>query len=115
MMMKKADFTISEVRSDGITQRRNRILISEPGLYELVFRSCKPEAEAFKRWITHIVIREIRRIGGFLHGSADMTDEGSRPRIRRRPRTDGGGGWDDVFFAILFSYHRLARTCDIQW
>jgi hypothetical protein len=49
MMMKKADFTISEVRSDGITQRRNRILISEPGLYELVFRSCKPEAKTSYR------------------------------------------------------------------
>lgn len=28
-------------------------VINEPGLYSLVIRSRKPEARAFKRWITH--------------------------------------------------------------
>lgn len=32
--------------------------ISESGLYALVLSSRKPEAKAFKRWITHEVIRE---------------------------------------------------------
>lgn len=41
-------------------------LISEPGLYSLVLRSRKPEAKAFKRWITHEVIPAIRRLGGYL-------------------------------------------------
>lgn len=30
-------------------------IINEPGLYSLIFRSRKPEAKAFKRWITHEV------------------------------------------------------------
>jgi anti-repressor protein len=71
----KADFTISKVRSDGVIQRRNRSIINEPGIYALVFRSRKPEAMAFKRWITHTVIPEIRRTGCFLHATAEMTDE----------------------------------------
>jgi prophage antirepressor-like protein len=31
-------------------------IISEPGLYSLILRSRKPEAKAFKRWITHEVL-----------------------------------------------------------
>ena len=32
--------------------------VNEPGLYTLVLTSRKPEAKAFKRWITHEVIRK---------------------------------------------------------
>lgn len=39
------------------------LIISEPGLYSLILRSRKPEAKAFKRWITHEVIPSIRRHG----------------------------------------------------
>lgn len=38
-------------------------IINEPGLYSLIFGSRKPEARAFKRWITHEVIPAIRRTG----------------------------------------------------
>ena len=31
-------------------------IVSESGLYALVLSSRKPEAKAFKRWITHEVI-----------------------------------------------------------
>jgi len=37
--------------------------VNEPGLYSLVLGSRKPEAKAFKRWITHEVIPAIRRHG----------------------------------------------------
>lgn len=38
-------------------------IINEPGLYSLVIRSRKPEAKAFRRWITHEVIPSIRKHG----------------------------------------------------
>lgn len=38
-------------------------IINEPGLYSLVLGSRKPEARAFKRWITHEVIPSIRKHG----------------------------------------------------
>lgn len=41
-------------------------IVNEPGLYTLVLGSRKPEAKAFKRWITHEVIPSIRRTGGYL-------------------------------------------------
>lgn len=39
--------------------------VNEPGLYSLVLGSRKPEAKAFKRWITHDVIPTIRKTGGY--------------------------------------------------
>ena len=40
-------------------------IVNEPGLYTLVLRSRKPQAKAFKRWITHEVIPSIRKYGAY--------------------------------------------------
>lgn len=40
-------------------------IVSEAGLYSLILRSRKPEAKAFKRWITHEVLPTIRKTGGY--------------------------------------------------
>ena len=41
-------------------------VVNEPGLYALVLGSRKPEAKAFKRWITHEVIPTIRKHGAYM-------------------------------------------------
>ena len=46
--------------------------VSEPGLYSLVLGSRKPEAKAFKRWITHEVIPAIRKHG--LYATDNVLD-----------------------------------------
>lgn len=46
--------------------KQEMVIINEPGLYALVLGSRKPEAKAFKRWITHEVIPAIRKHGGYL-------------------------------------------------
>lgn len=38
-------------------------IINEPGLYSLILRSRRPEAKAFKRWVTHELIPAARRQG----------------------------------------------------
>lgn len=45
----------------GIPHQMN--VVSESGLYSLVIRSRKPEAKAFKRWVTHEVLPSIRKTG----------------------------------------------------
>ena len=40
-------------------------VINESGLYSLVLGSRKPEAKAFKRWITHEVLPSIRKTGSY--------------------------------------------------
>lgn len=42
---------------------RAPLIITEAGLYSLVLKSRKPEARAFKRWVTHDVLPAIRRHG----------------------------------------------------
>ena len=54
--------------------------VNEPGLYTLVLSSRKPEARAFKRWITHEVIPSIRRHGGYMAAKADETPEETMAR-----------------------------------
>lgn len=55
--------------------KQEMTIISEPGLYSLILRSRKPEAKAFKRWVTHEVIPSIRKTGGYLIAKPDDTPE----------------------------------------
>lgn len=54
---------------------RGTLLISEAGLYSLILRSRKPEAKAFKRWVTHDILPSIRRSGGYVMAKPDDTPE----------------------------------------
>jgi len=57
---------VSSIRlADGTPGNPNRAVVNEPGLYELVIRSDRPDAKAFRRWITHEVIPAIRRTGSY--------------------------------------------------
>ena len=60
-MDEKHDVTISY--TPGGNQRVKAV--NESGLYHLVFISRKPEARAFRRWITSEVLPSIRRTGGY--------------------------------------------------
>lgn len=46
--------------------KREMACISEPGVFRLIFRSRKPEAERFKRWLAHEVLPQIRRTGRYI-------------------------------------------------
>ncbi|EEH66410.1 phage antirepressor protein [Actinomyces urogenitalis DSM 15434] len=52
---------VHSMDTPGGTQ--NLAIVSEAGLYSLILRSRKPEAKAFKRWVTHEVLPAIRRHG----------------------------------------------------
>ena len=42
------------------------VMVSEPGMYSLVLYSRKPEAQSFRRWITHEVLPAIRQEGAYM-------------------------------------------------
>lgn len=52
--------------TDGTPGNPNMTIISESGVYALVFTSRKPEAENFKRWVRKEVIPQIRKTGIYL-------------------------------------------------
>ena len=53
----------TDIRSGG--QMRSVTTVNEGGMYEVVIRSDKPEAVAFRRWLTGTVLPEIRKTGSF--------------------------------------------------
>jgi len=55
-------------------------IITEAGLYSLIMASKKPEAKAFKRWVTHEVLPAIRKDGGYMVAKADETPEQTMAR-----------------------------------
>ncbi|MEE8726416.1 MAG: phage antirepressor KilAC domain-containing protein [Bifidobacterium thermacidophilum] len=59
----KTNFTNCNIAQNG---GRAPLIISEPGLYKLIMRSRKPEAKEFQRWVTHEVLPQIRRTGGYI-------------------------------------------------
>ncbi len=62
-------------KCDTLGGNQNLTVINESGLYSLVFGSKLPEAKKFKHWVTSEVLPSIRRDGGYMHTSPDMTDE----------------------------------------
>lgn len=59
--------------TQGIPGNPNVTVVNEPGLYTLVLGSRKPEAKAFKRWIAHEVIPDIRQYG--MYATNDFLDK----------------------------------------
>lgn len=49
-------------------------IVNEAGLYALVLGSRKSEAHEFKRWVTHEVLPQIRRTGGYIPASETDDD-----------------------------------------
>lgn len=49
-------------------------IVNEAGLYSLVLGSRKPEAHEFKRWVTHEVLPQIRKTGGYIP-TTDVDDD----------------------------------------
>ena len=56
------DELVSVITTSG-GQNREFNAVTESGLYNLIFRSRKPEARAFRRWVTHDVLPSIRKTG----------------------------------------------------
>ncbi len=44
-------------------------MINEPGLYKLIFKSRKPEAKQFTRWVTHEVLPSVIHTGTYTIGA----------------------------------------------
>jgi prophage antirepressor-like protein len=51
--------------TDTLGGRQSLSTVNEFGLYSLILGSRKPEARAFKRWVTHEVLPSIRRTGSY--------------------------------------------------
>ena len=74
--LKKLDedeFTTSKV-IDSIGREQETYVVNESGLYSLIMTSRKPEAKAFRKWVTSEVIPTIRKTGSYGHKSQQQFD-----------------------------------------
>jgi prophage antirepressor-like protein len=86
------DDEITNLRNSEVWNQPGRapLIISEPGLYKLIMRSRKPEAKEFQRWVTHEVLPQIRKTGGYIPTSESDSDEDiGQNRLFRLLRADG--------------------------
>ncbi|MED0989365.1 BRO family protein [Bacillus nitratireducens] len=51
------------------------VVINESGLYSAIMRSNKPQAKAFKKWVTSEVLPSIRRDGGYMVAHEEESEE----------------------------------------
>lgn len=50
------------------------LVVNESGLYNLIFRSTKPEAKKFRKWVTAEVLPSIRKTGAYVAPAARDDD-----------------------------------------
>lgn len=50
---------------DSMGREQRARIVSEAGLYEVIFLSRKPEAKTFRRWVTSEVLPSIRKTGSY--------------------------------------------------
>lgn len=63
--------------------------VSESGLYSLIFRSRKPEAKLFRRWVTSEVLPSIRKTGSYIIvRDAIWQEQRQQGKLARREVTD---------------------------
>lgn len=71
IMLLDDDEKMTVTKSYGQTEKqrggaRFMTFVSEPGMYKLIFRSHKPEAKEFTRWVTHELLSQVRSHGIYL-------------------------------------------------
>lgn len=60
---------------DSLGRKQSTTIVNESGMYEVIIRSDKPEAKAFRRWLTSEVIPSIRRTGAYGTPVRELTFE----------------------------------------
>lgn len=51
--------------TDSLGRTQQALFVNEDGLYDVILDSRKPEAKAFRKWITSEVLPSIRKTGGY--------------------------------------------------
>ena len=62
--------------TNDVTGRNQEIrFVNESGMYALIFQSRKPQARAFRKWVTGEVLPSLWKYGYYVDPGAQLTDE----------------------------------------
>lgn len=96
--------------TDPIGRQQQVSVVNESGLYHLIFQSRKPEAKAFRKWVTSEVLPSLRKSGKY-----EMT---SKAGLVPNP---GAGGFLDLrtspYTTVMLKGYRVrtVRHEDVDW
>ena len=71
------------ISTDTLGGTQMMSIVNEPGLYTLVLGSRKPEAKAFKRWVTHDVLPALRKHGMYVQEELMRSKEDLEEAVAR--------------------------------
>lgn len=95
--------------ADAIGRIRQTLIVSEPGLYRLIFMSRKPDAKNFQRLVYHEVLPQIRQTGAYMPKApvpltpkekilAEIKEEMQKPRYKEMFKSMGSLAMDILLF-----------------
>ena len=73
----------ASISVDTLGGKQSMIAVNESGLYTLVFQSRKPEARAFRKWVTGEVLPNIRKHGVYMTPEVAMSAKNLK-RLRKQ-------------------------------
>lgn len=94
--------------------------INESGLYHLTLTSRKPQAKAFKRWVTHEVLPQLRRTGQYKITAERFLANTERPTQVQNSRDVGAvqsafGGRGGCIRWYRNSLHQITGAYPKEW
>lgn len=117
------DLTTSAVIYDSLGRAQNATFINEDALYDVIFDSRKPEARAFRKWVTSDVLPTLRKTGEYrlsshrpatyaeaLRQLADEVEQRERTQLLLEQKTeqlDESKEW--------YSIKRYAKEYGMNW
>lgn len=95
--------------------KQNVNAVNEPGLYSLILSSRKPEAKAFKRWVTHEVLPAIRKDGVYSTDKPGMSIEYKKQVILIEALMDERKNYLEMNREIIKQVKLLEkRVCELE-
>ena len=89
---------------------RAPIFVNEPGLYNLIFQSRKPEAKKFQRWVYREVLPSIRKYGFYeFKKSEDVESDYEKAVEILKDLERRGIEWDCIFEGVTLEYNEKAK------
>ena len=109
-MDEKHDVTISY--TPGGNQRVKAV--NESGLYHLIFISRKPEAKAFRKWVTNEVLPSIRRTGSYSGIQSSGNESHKLPLPKFRPFFENWKGCVQPYLSSMEGL-AVAKKLDVSY
>lgn len=98
-------------------QNREVWTVNESGLYGLIFQSRKPEAKAFRKWVTNDVLPSIRRTGSYSSTGIRPVGHPERAKLplpKHRPFFENWQSYVTPYLSYIESYE-VAKKLGVSY